>query len=153
MADVSVKSAEGGDFLVHMESQQYNLESCKVVNPATGIANINQVAGTPVQLDLTAKTATLLSKANVTNADGFLIEGPKLTDMGVSTTSEEYYSVLWAGPAVINRTKYNLAAPIAGETDYTATELDTQVAAMPGDIRIVDEPAQTTEQTAGTEYS
>lgn len=145
-------TVQGGDFAIHLESQQYCLLSLPVVNEGVGIVDIDVVAGMPVIIDATKVKASLLEEGltnfDIAQVNGFLMEGPKEAGLAASGTSQSKYAVIWSGPAVLNRTQLPDADAAGNALD--STNKDAIVAAALAnmeDVRFVTE-GNVTEQTA-----
>ena len=129
MATASYKFARGGDFLVHMESFQYNLLSLPVENAGAATVVLGdgvgangrwQIAGYPVVIDANQTKASLVEVGLVSydeaQCNGFLVAGPKNTIAAAGVTAEKY-SVIWNGPGVLNED----VVPTADATDTAFT--------------------------------
>jgi len=157
MPTLSEKYPSGGDFVIHMESTQACLLSAPVAvaSGATAACALKAVAGMPVIVDsLTTPTkATLLqvglSNYTYNNVNGFLVFGPRQASIAKGATTAEKYSVLVAGPAVLNEDAIpNLDTqgnPIVIATLKAGTVVAARIA--DGSFKFVDESDYTRTQT------
>ena len=137
----------GGDFLIHIESFQKNLESADITAPGAG-GPFNCAPVTAYPLIKSGSTYTLALATQEASVNAFLVAGRDINDLansGVTAEVQKHTVIDAYDGAVLNESVIPANDPSAAATAFDVAAIVTAVTALGAKFK--KEPAETTIQT------